>query len=76
MSWLLFEQRGLLKHRTIRLEKGVEEDNSCEFLYTLDAWARPSNLGICPAVGDISAEEFFMFFNSFQEPSSFKDLLA
>ena len=41
-------------------------------LYIFDAWARPSNLGICPAVGEISALEFFCFVKFFQEPSLFK----
>ena len=44
--------------------------NAFSFLYTLDASANPNNLGICPAVGDISDEEFFWSIIEFHSPFS------
>ena len=42
------------------------------FLYIFEACANPNSLGICPAVGEISALEFFCCVRFFQLPSSFK----
>ena len=50
--------------------------NSGFFLNTLEAWANPNNLGICPAVGEMSEDEFFCDIKSFHVPSSFKFLVA
>ena len=40
--------------------------------YILEACASPSNRGICAAVGEMSALEFFCLVKFFQVPSSFK----
>jgi len=40
--------------------------NSCSCLNIFEANARPSNRGICPAVGEMSADTFFCFIRSFQ----------
>ena len=38
--------------------------------YNLDAIAKPSNLGICPEVGDMSAEELYFWVESIKSPFS------
>src|SRR5690606_40250295 len=49
--------------------------NSCRSgfsLYSLEAKARPSRRGICPAVQEMSDAEFFISESTFQLPSSFR----
>ena len=46
------------------------------FRYIFEACAKPNKRGICPAVGDISALEFFCNVRFFHEPSSFKECVA
>ncbi|MNE44223.1 hypothetical protein D3C80_1384410 [compost metagenome] len=46
------------------------------FLYIFEACASPNKRGICPAVGEMSALEFFCSVRFFQEPSSFKLCVA
>src|SRR5512141_357276 len=46
------------------------------FLNNLEANASPSNLGICPAVGEMSAEQFFCLVRSFHFPSLSSERVA
>ena len=46
------------------------------FLYIFEAWANPNKRGICPAVGEISALEFFCCVKFFQLPFSSNECVA
>ena len=57
----------------------LNSGNCCKagiFLNNLDAKARPSALGICPAVGAMSLETFFSDANGNQSPFSSTILVA
>ena len=52
------------------LEKFVKWSKPSTFRKIFDAWASPKSLGICPAVGEMSALEFFCCIRFFQFPFS------
>ena len=58
------------------MESPVASFNSGVLRYIFDANANPSKRGICPAVGEISADEFFRLVSSFQLPSRFTVVVA
>ena len=58
------------------LEKLVRLSKPRTFLYIFEACANPNNLGICPAVGEISALEFFCLVRFFQLPFSSNEWVA
>ena len=57
---------------SLPLSENLALDLTFTFLYIFDAWAKPNNLGICPAVQEISALLFFCLVRSLQLPSSFR----
>ena len=54
-------------------EKLFSAGISVTFLYIFDACAKPNKRGICPAVGEMSALEFFCWVKFFQFPFSSKE---
>ena len=56
--------------------ENFSEPSKVTSLKTLEAKAKPNNLGICPAVGEMSEEIFFILVKSFQLPSEFRERVA